>query len=633
MTTKFTKKPIAILGTLIAVIMQTHSALAQDAGAIANIYLPQDGGYDEVNNTFTNTIELLTDDTTLTVDAFGTNDFTQTVETTAVLDHSSGDYNGISNMLDAYISGAGNALYFTQTGNSLLALVVDGVANTITLADLGGSDSRREDLSISITGDDNEVDTTNRLVNALAQALAIAITGDSVIAQLNYDDFGKIVGTIGKVAASRNVTLVVNQDNNLETASTADGQFNAVVFDINTENAGALASLFTINQVGVGNVLNLTATGSEHDITLSQTNIGGSISALNDLNLTVGSATKLALTLDGTVDADINLNGGNNQIVIDNSVRTTDEESIIVITESGDSNSIKVGDFSLLTIGITGSGNRIGGATDDASTTASNGNFDATIEGDYNQLDISNNRYEGFDLIDFDSPPGLLINIQGSSNLATIKEEGQLGGFNTYAITGDSNEVFADIAGQTTAGEYYTTTILGSTNTAIISIAPANPGSLLADTFLLLSGTSNYLGVYASGTVSYEDALTSTPDPFLYSAPEYSAFLDQNYLAVNIFGNDNSASIVNKAGVSYSGLFDIAITGDNNNFLYSLADEGDFRHNISHNTDTIYGAQGWSGTIESNGYGGFNQSITAIGVGFSSLKSPAGQVLVTNEPL
>jgi len=625
----FTKTKVAMLAALVCSLMQTQSVLAQSAEVIeGTLYLPQTGGFDTSTEVFTNTINLNTDDTNLAIGSFGSNEYTQdqTLSFADIIDSA-----GTSNELSANIYGIGNALYFTQLGNSYLSLNIDGDRNMITLAELGGSSLRRDDVALSVLGSNNEVDSSGRKSGAIIDELNFGIEGDYIVVELNYDDFANIVGDIGNNAVSRNVTLTINQDNDGLFASDTPLQQNAVQFTIDGDNAGALASIFAITQTGVANQLVLTTSGDSQNVTINQTNDTG---ALNYVEVVAGAESLLDISVSGETDTRITLEGSGNAVVSDNSaVRTVVENSDLLINvlendtsgASSDNNKIKVADYSKITITITGDGNRVGGDTEDESSIASNGSFEVIIKGDSNQLDISNDRYTGA------ANSEIYTEIYGSNNQATINEEGVYGDYSEYYLYGDGSKLYANILNLSSADSYILGEIASDYSTAVISIDLSGSEENFPVFEMSSEGptNNNYIGVYNSGDlaspISYSDAIDLTPTPFLYKAGGYSSALDLDSLSIKINGNGNQALLTNKAGNIYEGVLSARIDGDNNRFQYSVAGINDLFHEVTGPAS----ANGWEGYI-SNGSGtGFYQNITGVGsAGWSFLASAAGSARV-----
>ena len=126
-------------------MLMSATAQAQSDG-VASIFLGQENGYDNEAGIFTNTINLVTNDENLIIAApAGYQSVQKTVITS--ISFTEGDWAGMSNIFDASIIGDSNAVYFTQQGGSLLSLAINGADNTVTLAELGGDNTRFENAN------------------------------------------------------------------------------------------------------------------------------------------------------------------------------------------------------------------------------------------------------------------------------------------------------------------------------------------------------------------------------------------------------------------------------------------------------------------------------------------------------
>ena len=625
-------------------VLMSATAQAQSDG-IASIFLGQENGYNSDNNTFTNTIDLVTDDQSLTIGAAVGYDYVQKVTTTTIL-FGPGDWAGLSNILDASIWGNDNAVYFTQLGNSLLSMVIDGERNTVTLAELGGSDEWAENANLKIWGDGNEL-STFKTTGGIAKTLDIEL-GSSIadsnynIVELSYDDFSEITGKIGNLADTANVTVDIRQNyyTTPDPSASRDINNNSVDFVINNILMGGNdSSVFFITQDGLNNVLQLSAEGDGYDVNIYQENVG---TFLNRLDLTLGSDTTLDLDLFGSNDSTIELLGKGNTVRLDNSTTpyATAESEILIgdyADPSGsDRNYVNLSDFGYAYVEITGSDNRIG--ADNAPTV---GNVELSLEGDFNAVDIFNDRV----VTDLENPYGVTLEITGDSNKVWIEESGDYSDYNEYYITGNDNSLFVDISGFSgTTLDWMEVTIDGDSNSlgAMIDLVGA---ANFGDPVIALTGNFNKVGMDNNNTYSSAPSSTASFADLVGSAEANSkfaydrigpveSFITLDYLNIDVDGDGNMMQFSNGAltegvATAYTGIFNIDYYGDNNAFTYNLWGAGDFTHDVGNRDGSVYSSN-WNGVIASNGSGGFNMNITQLGSGESILSSQGGQVIVTN---
>jgi len=625
-------------------VLMSATAQAQSDG-IASIFLGQENGYDSENNTFTNTIDLVTTDQSLTIGAAVGYGYVQKVTTTMIL-FEAGDWAGLSNILDAEIYGDNNAVYFTQLGNSLLSMVIDGERNTVTLAELGGSDEWAENANLKIWGDDNEI-STFKTTGGIAKTLDIELgssiaDGNYNIVELSYDAFSEITGRIGDLADTANVRVNIQQNyNTIEAISATRGvDNNSVDFVINNILGGTDDfSMFAITQNGLNNELILRAVGDSYDVNIYQENDGV---ALNSLDLTLGSDTTLDLDLFGSNDSTIELFGTGNTVRLDNTTTpyATAESEILIgdyADPSGsDRNYVNLSDFGYAYVEITGSDNRIGDAT--APTV---GNVELLLEGDFNAVDIFNDRV----VTDSQNPYGVTLEITGDSNKVWIEESGDYSDYNEYYITGNDNSLFVDISGFSgTTSDWMEVTIDGDSNSlgAMIDLVGA---ANFGDPVIALTGNFNKVGMdnnntYSSApssTASFADLVGSAEANSKFAYNRYgsaASFINFNRLDIAVEGDGNMMQFSNGAlteGVAteYEGIFNINYWGHNNAFTYNLWGTGDFTHDVGNRVGSVYSSN-WNGVISSNGSGGFDMNITQLGYGESILSSQGGQVVVSN---
>ena len=623
-------------------MLMSATAQAQSDG-VASIFLGQENGYDNEAGIFTNTINLVTNDENLIIAApAGYQSVQKTVITS--ISFTEGDWAGMSNIFDASIIGDSNAVYFTQQGGSLLSLAINGADNTVTLAELGGDNTRFENANLKIWGVDNAI-TTSKAILALAKTLDIELgsaltTADGNAVLLSYDDFSEITGRIGNVADTANVTVDIKQNYSTGGSPSSEAENNSVNFVINNILTD-LTSNFVIAQDGLNNKLLLEAVGDSYDVNIYQENDG---TYLNQLDLTLGSDTTLDLDLYGPNDSFIELFGTSNTVKLDNYFSPyTERESKILIggvedPSSSDNNDVSLSDFGWVLVDITGDGNRIGDR--DVPTT---GNLNLQLDGDRNEVDIFNNRLVPVGL---DDRSGVLLKIDGNDNKAWIRESGGYSDYNEYNITGNDNSLFVDISG-----------FSGDTSDSIDVIMNGDINSLgvmidlvgaayFGNPVIAIEGSFNKIGM--DNNTTYTSAPSSTTASFaeLVGSPEANSkfaynrygsaasFINFNRLDIAVEGDGNMMQFSNGAlteGVAteYEGIFNINYWGHNNAFTYNLWGTGDFTHDVGNRVGSVYSSN-WNGVISSNGSGGFDMNITQLGFGESILSSQGGKVVVSN---
>ena len=612
--------------SLTIIIVPASSVFGQSSDEVASINFSQDNGLNRTDGSFTNTIELFTNDAKLILDTSetGTSEYTQS-SSVELIDRSGGsfsDFDGLSNKLKADIYGLGNTLYFTQLGNSFLFLEIDGNNNTVTLAEMGGSASRVADAEFAIFGQDNTLDTSTAKAGAIAQELSIMMgSGEGTAADftsvtLSYDEFSKVVGTIASLFDSRNVQVEIVQDNGGFEASQEILNYNSVIFDINADNAGTLASVLNLTQNGIGNVADVSAIGDNTTITLVQNLYQERFSRNFALISSAGDNSTINVLQDSDYGGQviIHTQGDSNTVdveILDGGSLGADlagENNKMIfkpLPDSAMSESFDHDKFSSL--GIRGNDNDVT-ISDHFSAEIKIGGNNNTVVGDFDKVFIQGSRDEtpggGFGI----SPIELVYgNPQFRVTFAAGIIEESVDGKNEVGIAaGDFSQAIRSY--------------LLNVDNWTLSVDDDDPSTVFAGRNTLIAGIANMetVDISLAGKGNYFKALEDDDNILFFT--EGSGFRS------NVLGDNNSINFQMWSGSEAERASELKsitanVIGSDNTFSYLLGlTSSDLLHSVNgtgfiasiYTMDSLYSADGYS------------QTIGVLGEGSSVLESQAG---------
>ncbi|MDG1118042.1 MAG: hypothetical protein P8N72_13110 [Flavimaricola sp.] len=216
--------------------------------------------------------------------AANTADVTLDGTQTTILAYEDLAQSGNGNSATFAITGDQNTFLFAQSGNSILAITVNGTANTVSLFELGGVADRLASLTLDIAGDANTVDILSQRAEIAAELLDIDILGFNNILEVKFEDYAEILTSImgdgNAVAITQNnpmmdngyiaVTLLIegaeSRDNIVNILQSGLEQSIAVTLD----GADNRLDLSQSIDFGMNNRADATISGTENDIAITQ---------------------------------------------------------------------------------------------------------------------------------------------------------------------------------------------------------------------------------------------------------------------------------------------------------------------------------------------------------------------------
>jgi len=554
------------------------------AQGVAALYLPQAQGARGAEN-FTNTINLITNDTSLEIapSEYSTVDFVQI----------DGETIG-PNIFDATVYGSRNKIFFTQLGNSLLTLTVEGNGNTVNLAELGGFEYQTETGTFAVMGNNNTVSTMNGI--ELAQLLDIEINGSENLIAVEYSEFAKISGNIGSLAESYAVKMSIIQSGSL---SSSELEFNEIEFDIQSTANINEQNTFNIAQLGKNNSLLLNVSGDDQDVDIVQSNTQ-ELPATNAVELlSTGDNSTINVELYNAGSFTLDAEGDSNNITYSNlhqdAVNTENDSAVMIL---GDQNTASAQNLNNVLIGIQGSFNSI----------SADGSAGITIQGTTTTPFEVNEKFQPEEILGLPNPSGnqlvaIVIQSDRADSIdtgvvvksASLSLDAYMHLVQSWDISIGSNTGLADSLDNNVA--------IGISNVQRVEIS--------------VLGESNQL--YALNEL--EVALSSIID--LDNAELFRSEIEGSYNSVSFTSTPSSLEDNTLAsGVNISSI----VLGDNNLFNYTIGESWSY---MEHSID----GDGFSGTIlaisPTTQVDGYSQFINQLGQGTSVLSSNSGTSTVT----
>ena len=476
----------------------------------------------------------------------------QNVLTQYVNRGASGGFTG--NILDITVNNddinSQNTFYLSQIGGSWLVMNVNGKNNTFTIVDLAGvgydpdSAQPNEAVTINVTGDDNEIDISPRVLGNIATRLHVdvadseqASTNNLNVIHLSYTDFSEI--TTKLVDASASFIDVQQQD--LYNIDVADTELlpNIVTIDV----VNAMATHVEITQNGINNIANVDVqydrniinvtqdSASTLDNNLVNVNVSGlgnrvtttqtvlypaedaSINQI-DVDIVQGNNNIVSVTqnsyslINPNSTADVDIQGSGNQATIDQSIDigplSTDFEwgarNDISLDISGDDNIYALKGFwhHRSEVALTGHSNRVA-LSDSSHTTGTVGDIDIT--GDNNTLDVvgkqSSTNFTDKTLSVGDDAVDYSFTVFGNDNTTTFTTLGFVS--LSSLIDGSDNDVNLNI--NSASHNDINSILIGNANALTFNIG-ANPDNSLYGHYGQSDVTSKIIGDQNEVTLS-----------------------------------------------------------------------------------------------------------------------------------
>lgn len=485
-----------------------------------------------------------------------------------------------------------NLIYATQLGGVVSTITVDGGANTVTLASIGGYLSEVEN-TIKIVGDGNTFTLgSNAVVGEEAFAdSTFDIVGSNNAIVLTTDAFSQMWLTM--LGSGDSVTIT--QDN------TAGGQAGTLDFNlidaniastvVDYDSAAALNNVVTITQLGLDNELDFDLLGDKNTVNITQSNVANSVNANNlTVNLT-----------DSNADLDVEVYGGGTNAIIaagsENIVTLdSDTEFSSVIADNaeayievyGDNNSVTASNFDKVRVLVADEFEVRSDNTDNAITIIGNANVE--LLGSYNDISFTND-------FDYDKNQTLFIGVDyvsSSNNEMTL--------VNAAIAFGSADQTSYDFSvdgyGNTTNGESFTTNDAKEVDISLNGDYNKLYGALTAFDYVSvdLDGSGNSLNLSGKGAGLQE-------------------------LQVKVTGDDNQMTTTGESTEINSRTYSATLEGSHNAFSYTLGDDS-FTHHVR--------GDDFAGTVVASLSGGYVGTITNVGTGSSVLSSSGSEVIIAS---
>jgi hypothetical protein len=478
-----------------------------------------------------------------------------------------------------------NQIYWTQSGNSVLTMTINGDSNLIKLHEYKGSSSRTFTQAIQILGDTNDltVFSTDGTPNNIAEQLRVnigldnaGVTGSSVtsIVQIAYDDYSDI---IADVLGNAN-DVYVSHDNSSVTGSSSDK--NTLILKVDSV-AGVTGNIVNITQLGAatlttkvtgtGNFVKISQTVTESNRTVSTVTVGteNDTSAVSNSNLLDITLNDSAMTLD--------IQGASNNVYasIDQSTSSaSSSRSAFNVDIDGSTNNVDLLESTNASLAATTTRDLVINGSSNWFYYNSTGN-EATINADI--IGDSNNVMSTLSSPS-SNPASVTYGIAGNSNLVTDNLVNDT--VTNYSIVGNNNGISTNVSASTSTAnnilydidanyQNIATNIVGSSNDIDFNIDSTDSGAG-SDTDLDISGVGNVLNAALNGNGIVSDFdITGDSNRFYGSMTGAASVLD-----VNIVGSSNTiGSSTGSLGITGSNVSDIElnITGNSNNVTASSA--------------------------------------------------------------
>lgn len=485
-----------------------------------------------------------------------------------------------------------NLIYATQLGGIVSTITVDGGANTVTLASIGGYLSAVED-TITITGDGNTFTLgSNAVVGDEAHKdSTFDIAGNNNVILVTTDAFAKI----GLIMVGSGDKVTISQDNKGVTQDPGS-DYNYVNANISStvvayDSGAALNNVVTITQLGLDSELDFDLLGDGNTVDITQSNVANS-----------GNANKLTVNLtDSNADLDVEVYGGGaNTIIAAGSKNTvtldSDTAFSSVIADNaeayievyGNKNTVKASNFDKVSVLVADVNEVHTDNTDNAITII--GNANAALFGSYNDISFTN---------DFDYDINQTLRI-GGDLLASSSNEMTL--VNAAIAFGSADQTSYDFSvdgdGNTTNGASFTTNDVKEVGISLNGDYNKLYGALTAFDYVSvdLDGSGNSLNLSGKGAGLQE-------------------------LQVKVTGDYNQMTTTGESTEINSRTYSATLEGHQNAFSYTLGDDS-FTHHVR--------GDDFAGTVVASLSGGYVGTITNVGTGSSVLSSSGSEVIIAS---
>ena len=485
-----------------------------------------------------------------------------------------------------------NLIYATQLGGVVSTITVDGGANTVTLASIGGYLSEVEN-TIKIVGDGNTFTLgSNAVVGEEAFAdSTFDVEGSNNVIVLTTDAFSAMWLTM--VGSGDSVTIT--QDNT-EGGKAGISDFNYVDANIAStvvayDSAAALNNVVTITQLGLDNELDFDLLGDKNTVNITQSNVANSVNANNlTVDLTDSNADLDVEVYGGGTNAIIAA-GSKNIVTLDSdtefsNVSLTNAEAYIEVY--GNDNIVTASNFDKVRVLVADEFAEPSDNTNNAITIIGNANVE--LFGSDNDISFTND-------FDYDKNQTLFIGVDyfsSSNNEMTL--------VNAAIAFGSADQTSYDFSvdgyGNTTNGASFTTNDVRDVQISLNGDDNKLYGTLTAFEYVSvdLAGSGNSLNLSGMGAGLQE-------------------------LQVKVTGDKNKMTSIGESTEINSRTYSATLEGDQNAFSYTLGDDS-FTHHVR--------GDAFAGTVVASANGGYVGTITNVGTGSSVLSSSGSKVIIAS---
>ena len=485
-----------------------------------------------------------------------------------------------------------NLIYATQLGGVVSTITVDGGANKVTLASIGGYLSEVENI-IKIVGDGNTFTLgSNAVVGEEAFAdSTFDIEGSNNAIVLTTDAFSEMWLTM--LGSGDSVTIT--QDN---TAGGKAGTLDFNLIDANIastvvayDSAAALNNVVTITQLGLDNKLDFDLVGDGNTVNITQSNV---YDASNANNLTVNlrdSDADLDVEVYGVGTNAIIASGSKNIVTLDSDTEFTSviaDNAEAYIEVYGNDNTITASNFDKVRVLVADENELQSDNTDNAITIIGNANVE--MLGSFNDISFTND-------FDYDINQTLRIGVDyvsSSNNEMTL--------VNAAIAFGSADQTSYDFSvdgyRNTTNGASFTTNDVKEVGISLNGDDNKLYGALTAFDYVSvdLDGSGNSLNLSGKGAGLQE-------------------------LQVKVTGDENQMTTTGESTEINSRTYSATLEGHQNAFSYTLGDDS-FTHHVR--------GDAFAGSVVASLSGGYVGTITNVGTGSSVLSSSGSEVIIAS---
>lgn len=465
-----------------------------------------------------------------------------------------------------------NTFYLTQIGGSWLIMNVDGENNTVSISELAGKgfdlddrddlkDSPSDDITqLSINGNDNYLTLTPTMIGNIAKRLNVDLsqndgTTHANIINIAYSDFADVVVEL----VDANYSIIDIEQSNSEELNNEDNESLDNMVYLNIIEADG--TITRIVQDGVNNQSNLSISGTNNEVTTTQTN--DNLNSDNNLNATVsGDSNKIIINQHfdniknsrkeiNSIEIDL-IDSNNSSIELTQIGTEKSNKNTIDLTVSGSEHDINVSQSinNQLTASINGSSNTL--TMQENSYT----NVTATVDGRLNNITI-----DGLTWLE------LITEIKGEENDLSLLgvEQAELHG--DISVNGTSNNYSIELSQHIGVSDR----INGNNNSMIYEISES-PTTWIHTDNQINGDNNNILVDFNNESFNYMDiyqrvSISGTGNDFKLSNGQNnktSAFLFSEY-NVEVEGDQNVIDLQENNSDDRFNHSRIVIDGNRNN--------------------------------------------------------------------